>query len=163
MAKKDLNTLMMHSLKDIYFAEHAILKALPKMATAAQSEKLKSAFETHLKQTEGHVKRLDEVFKSLDKKPQSVPCEAIKGILKEGDEVAEDFEGSEALDAGLIAAAQAVEHYEISRYGALKTWATQLGHKDAARLLGATLDEEEETDRLLTALAQASVNQAATA
>lgn len=161
MADKDLKALLVHTIKDVYFAEHAILKALPKMAAAATSPKLKAAFETHLTQTEGQVKRLDAVFKSLGVKAESVPCEAIKGILKEGDEVAAEFKGNSALDAGLVAAAQAVEHYEIARYGALQAWANELGLKDVAKLLGETLDEEEKTDRLLTELALASVNEAA--
>jgi ferritin-like metal-binding protein YciE len=161
MADKDLKALLVHTVKDVYFAEHAILKALPKMAAAAKSPKLKAAFKTHLEQTEGQVKRLDAVFKSLGMKPESVPCEAIKGILKEGDEVAEEFKGASALDAGLVAAAQAVEHYEIARYGALKAWATELGMTDVAKLFGETLDEEEKTDQLLTDLAVTTVNEAA--
>ncbi|MCX5516435.1 hypothetical protein C3941_23460 [Kaistia algarum] len=161
MADKDLKALLVHTVKDVYFAEHAILKALPKMAAAAKSPKLKAAFKTHLEQTEGQVKRLDAVFKSLGMKPESVPCEAIKGILKEGDEVAEEFKGASALDAGLVAAAQAVEHYEIARYGALQAWATELGMTDVAKLFGETLDEEEKTDQLLTDLALATVNEAA--
>ena len=153
----------MHTLKDVYFAENAILKALPKMAKAAKARELRTAFETHLKQTEGQVARLEQAFKSLGVKAEAVPCEAIKGILKEGDEVAEEFAGGSALDAGLIAAAQAVEHYEIARYGALQAWATELGLKEPARLFGETLDEEEKTDRTLTDLANTKVNQAAAA
>jgi ferritin-like metal-binding protein YciE len=163
MQNQDLSGLFLHTLKDVYFAENAITKALPKLMTAAKSPPLKKAFETHLKQTEGHIKRLDKVFKLIEQKPEGVPCEAIKGILKEGDEVAEDFKGGPALDAGLIAAAQAVEHYEMARYGALHAWAMQLGHEDAAELLEATLLEERETDQLLTAMAEKTVNVAAAA
>jgi ferritin-like metal-binding protein YciE len=163
MQNQDLSGLFLHTLKDVYFAESAITKALPKLVTAAKSAPLKKAFETHLKQTEGHIKRLDKVFKLIEQKPEGVPCEAIKGILKEGDEVGETFKGGPALDAGLIAAAQAVEHYEIARYGALHAWATELGHSDAAELLEATLTEEKETDELLTELAEKSVNVAAIA
>lgn len=163
MKSQDLQALMVHTLKDVYFAENALLKALPKMAKVAKDAKLRAAFETHLKQTEGQIKRLDKVFKSLDLKPEAVPCEAIKGILKEGDEVAEEFSGGVALDAGLIAAAQAVEHYEMARYGALRTWANELGLKEAAGLLQDTLNEEGETDKLLTKLAEGGINEAAEA
>lgn len=161
MAGKDLNALLLHTMKDVYFAENAILKALPKMAKAAKSKALKAAFDKHLKETEGQVARLEMAFKSLGVKAEGVPCEAIKGILKEGDEVAEEFAGGPALDAGLIAAAQAVEHYEISRYGALKAWATELGLKEPASLFEQTLDEEEKTDEALSELALSKVNAAA--
>ena len=163
MKSLDLLALLVHTLKDVYFAENAILKALPKLAKAAKNAKLRSAFETHIKQTEGQIKRLDKVFKSLNLAAEAVPCEAIKGILKEGDEVAEEFSGGVALDAGLIAAAQAVEHYEMARYGALRTWATELGLKEAARLLQETLNEESETDKLLTKLAEGGINESAEA
>ena len=158
MADKGLQELFHHTLKDIYFAENAITKALPKMAKAAQDPKLKKAFETHLEQTHGQIERLDKVFKLIDQKPEGVPCEAIKGILKEGDEVADEFKGSSCLDADLIGAAQAVEHYEIARYGALRTLADELGMKDASALLQKTLDEEEKTDIDLSKLAMKSVN-----
>ena len=161
MADKKLDDLFLHTLKDIYYAENAITKALPKMAKAAESQELKKAFELHLKQTEGQIARLEDIFKILGKKAEGVPCEAIKGILTEGDEVAEEFKGSSALDSGLIAAAQAVEHYEISRYGALRSWADDLGMKDAVKLLQATLTEEEQTDQNLTKLAEKKVNAAA--
>jgi ferritin-like metal-binding protein YciE len=150
---KDLTALFLHTLKDVHFAEAAILKALPKMSKAASDPQLKKAFETHLKQTMGHVDRLEQVFKLIKKPSQSVPCEAIKGILKEGDEVAEEFKDAKSLDAGLIAAAQAVEHYEIARYGALHAWADQLGLKEVAALLSETLKEEKQTDELLSGLA----------
>jgi ferritin-like metal-binding protein YciE len=157
----DLHALFLHTLKDVYFAENAITKALPKMAKAAKSAPLKKAFESHLSQTEGHIDRLEKVFKLIDQKAEGIPCEAINGILKEGDEVAAEFKGSRALDAGLIAAAQAVEHYEMSRYGALRTWAEELEMTDVAQLLEATLAEENKADALLTDLAVKSVNMAA--
>jgi ferritin-like metal-binding protein YciE len=163
MDNKDLDGLFLHTLKDVYFAESAITKALPQLIKAAKSEPLKAAFEKHLKQTKGHVERLEQVFNLIKQKPEAVPCDAIKGILKEGDEVASEFKGGRALDQGLIAAAQAVEHYEIARYGALHAWATELGHDDAAELLEATLTEEKETDLLLTELAEKSVKFAAAA
>lgn len=158
---KHLNDLFLHTLKDVHFAEQAITTALPKMAKAAHSPDLKKAFERHLEQTHQHIARLDQVFKLINTKPQNTPCEAIKGILKEGDEIVEEFSASPALDAGLIAAAQAVEHYEIARYGALKCWAGELGMEDAVALLEQTLEEEKATDVALTKLARSSVNLAA--
>ena len=128
------------------------------MAQKAKSPELKKAFEIHLTQTEGHVKRLEQIFVLLAKPPKGTKCEAITGILKEGDEVVEVFGDSAALDAGMIAAAQAVEHYEMARYGALRTWAEELGMKEAAKLLEQTLLEERGADQLLTKLAQAKVN-----
>jgi ferritin-like metal-binding protein YciE len=160
---KDLNDLFLDTLKDIYFAEKQILKALPKMAKAAQSDKLRAAFEKHHGETEGQVGRLEQVFKILGAPARGKTCEAIKGILDEGKEIMDEYKGCEALDAGLLAAAQAVEHYEISRYGTLKQWAQQLGMKDAARLLDQTLQEEKKTDVALTSLAEAAVNLAAAA
>lgn len=163
MTEKKLNDLFYDTLKDIYFAERQILKTLPKMAKAAKSSELRQAFLTHRDETEVHVERLQQVFDILGRRAQSKTCEAIKGILEEGDEIAEDYAESEALDAGLLAGGQAVEHYEMSRYGTLKTWATQLGMKDAAALLDQTLQEEKKTDALLSKLAQASVNARAAA
>jgi ferritin-like metal-binding protein YciE len=160
---KDLNDLFLDTLKDIYFAEKHILKALPKMAKAAQTEELRAAFEKHHGETEGQVERLEQIFELLDKPARAKTCEAIQGLLDEGKEIMDEYKGCEALDAGLIAAAQAVEHYEISRYGTLKQWALQLGMKDAARLLDETLQEEKKTDVSLTTLAEASVNLAAAA
>ena len=157
-AKSDLQELFVHTLKDVYYAENAITKALPKMMEAANSKELKAAFEKHLGETENQIARLKEVFELVGEKASGVPCEAIKGILKEGDEVAEEFEDSKALDAGLIAAAQAVEHYEIARYGALASWADELGMSDAAALLNETLEEEEATDEALTQLAETKIN-----
>ncbi|AWM86065.1 ferritin-like domain-containing protein [Microvirga sp. 17 mud 1-3] len=156
--EKTLHDLFLHTLKDVYYAEKQILKALPKMAKNAESEELKQAFEKHRDETEGQIERLEQVFKLLDKPARGVQCEAINGIIEEGKEVMEDFAESEALDAGILAAAQAVEHYEITRYGTLRTWAMELGLKDAARLLEQNLEEEKKTDQLLTKLAEARVN-----
>lgn len=158
MADKTLHDLFLHQLKDTYFAENQILKALPKMMEAAVSTDLKSALGVHLDETKGQVSRLDEVFGLLDTKPEGVECQAILGIIAEGQEVMEEFAGSEALDAGIIAAAQAVEHYEITRYGTLYAWAGQLGLDEAADLLKETLIEEENTDDILSDLAESSVN-----
>src|SRR6478752_5873048 len=155
---KKLNDLFLDTLKDIYFAEKQVLKALPKMAKAARSDKLRAAFEKHHDETEGQIERLEQVFELLDKPARGKTCEAIQGILDEGKEIMDEYKGTEALDAGLIAAAQAVEHYEISRYGTLKQWALQLGMKDAARLLDETLQEEKKTDEALTSLAEGVVN-----
>lgn len=158
---KTLDDLFLDTLKDIYYAEKQILKALPKMAKAANAPELKQAFETHREQTEGHVDRLTEVFEAIGKAPRGKTCDAILGIIEEGKGIIEEFEGSPALDAGLVAAAQAVEHYEIARYGTLKAWAQQLGLKDAVKLLDQTLGEEEKTDQLLTKLGMTSVNKQA--
>jgi len=160
---KTLNDLFLDTLKDIYYAEKHILKALPKMAKAANSDKLRAAFEKHHDETEGQVERLEQIFELLGKPARGKTCDAIEGILNEGKEIMEEYKGCESLDAGLLAAAQAVEHYEISRYGTLKQWATQLGMKDAARLLDETLQQEKKTDVSLTTLAEASVNIAAAA
>ena len=160
---KTLDELFHDTLKDIYFAEKKILATLPKMAKAANSRDLTAAFEKHRKQTEGHVARLEQVFKIIDKKAQGKTCAAILGITEEGAEIMDEYKNSPALDAGLLAAAQAVEHYEISRYGTLRTWAQELGLDDAAALLQKTLDEEEQTDRDLTKIAETAVNQEAEA
>ena len=160
---KDLNDLFLDTLKDIYYAEKQILKALPKMAKAAQSDKLRAAFEKHHGETEGQVERLEKIFQLIDKPARGKTCDAIQGILDEGKEIMEEYKGTEALDAGMLAAAQAVEHYEISRYGTLKQWAQQLGMKEAVQLLDETLQEEKKTDVSLTTLAEAAVNLAAAA
>ena len=159
--EKNLTDLFVETLKDTYYAEKALLKALPKMAKAAESDQLRRGFETHRDQTETHVERLEKVFEMCGMRPKAKTCDAILGIIEEGKDVMEEFRGTEALDAGLIAAAQAAEHYEISRYGALKTWAAQLGMRDAARLLEETLNEEKQTDRLLTEMAESSANRKA--
>ncbi|WP_457584760.1 YciE/YciF ferroxidase family protein [Ensifer canadensis] len=158
MAEANLDKLFHDTLKDIYFAERQILKALPKMARAAQSAETKAAFEKHRDETEGHVERLTQVFEILGKRAQGKTCEAIQGIIAEGEEIIDEYKGSSAIDAGLISAAQAVEHYEIARYGTLKTWAQQLGLKDAVALLDATLQEEGATDKALSQLAVAAAN-----
>ncbi|MBN8917291.1 MAG: ferritin-like domain-containing protein [Rhizobiales bacterium] len=158
---KSLQDLFSETLKDIYYAEKQILRALPKMAKSAQSEELKAAFLTHQEQTEGQIERLEQVFDMLGKAARGKHCPAIVGIVDEGKEIMEDFAGTDALDAGLLSAAQAVEHYEIARYGTLKTWAAQLGLADAVPLLDATLKEEKETDQLLSRLASSGVNKKA--
>jgi ferritin-like metal-binding protein YciE len=156
--EKTLEDLFYETLKDIYFAEKQILKALPKMAKAVNSDELRQAFEKHRGETEGHVERLEEVFGLIDRPARAKTCDAIVGIVDEGKEIMDEFAESPALDAGLLAGAQAVEHYEISRYGTLRTWANELGLKDAARLLEQTLAEEKKTDELLTRLAERTVN-----
>jgi len=160
---KDLNDLFLDTLKDLYFAEKQILRALPKMAKAASSDKLRAAFEKHHGETEDQVERLEQVFEIIDKPARGKTCEAIQGLLDEGKEIMDEYKGCEALDAGMLAAAQAVEHYEISRYGTLKQWAQQLGMKDAVRLLDQTLQEEKKTDEALTSIGEASVNVSAAA
>lgn len=161
MKTKTLENLFHETLKDIYYAERKILRALPKMARGAQSPDLKAAFEKHEQETQVHVDRLQQVFELLGKPARGKTCPAIDGIIEEGEETLEAFASSPALDAGLIAAAQAVEHYEIARYGTLCRWAEVLKMKDAAKLLDATLQEEGKTDEALTQLADGSVNQAA--
>ena len=159
--EKVLKDLFLDTLKDIYFAEKKILSTLPKMAKAAQNEELKAAFEKHHGETEGQIERLEEVFALIEKKPQGKTCAAIVGITEEGAEIMTEYKGTPALDAGLLAAAQAVEHYEISRYGTLRTWAEELGLDEAVTLLQETLDEEEATDEALTEIAKTVVNQEA--
>ncbi len=163
MAEKNLRELFHDTLKDIYFAEKKILTALPKMAKAAQSDELRAAFQKHEGETEEHVARLERVFAEMDETPRGKTCDAIVGIIEEGQEVMKEFKGKPALDAGLLAAAQAVEHYEIARYGTLKTWAGELGFDQAVKLLDTTLAEEKKTDETLTKLAQSGVNQHAEA
>ena len=155
---KNLHDLFEETLRDIYYAEKAILKALPKMAKKASSEDLSAAFEEHRQQTEGHVERLEQIFKMLDKAARGKKCEAIEGLTKEADEIIKEAETDTVRDAGMLAAAQAVEHYEISRYGTLKAWAEKLGMNDAAQLLNETLQEEKETDEKLTELAESEIN-----
>ena len=158
MAEKTLQTLFHDTLRDIYYAERKILKSLPKMARAAQSPELKAAFEKHREPTEGQIERLQQVFEIIGKPARGKTCDAIEGILAEGDEIAEEYKDTAALDAGLLAAAQAVEHYEITRYGTLKRWAQVMGLKDAVKLLDETLQEESQTDEDLTAIADSAVN-----
>lgn len=161
MAQKTLNDLFYSTLKDIYYAERQILKTLPKMARAAKSSELRAAFELHREETQGQVERLQQVFEMIGKRAQTKTCEAIQGILTEGEEIMEEFKESPALDAGLVSSAQAVEHYEITRYGTLCAWAKQLGYRDAAGLLQQTLQEESKTDASLSKLAEMAVNASA--
>ena len=163
MTEKNLENLFYDTLKDIYYAERKIAKALPKMARGAQSPALKAAFEKHLEETEGQIERLQQVFDIIGKRAMGKTCEAIEGIIAEGEEILEEYKDTPALDAGLISAAQAVEHYEITRYGTLKRWAELLGLPDAARLLDETLKEESKTDSDLTKLADESPNPTALA
>lgn len=159
MAKvKTMDDLFLEELRDIYDAEKQIIKALPKMAKSATSEDLKGAFEEHLEQTKGQVERLERIFSELDEKPTGTKCEGMEGLLSEGEKVIREGEPSAVLDAGLIAAAQKVEHYEIASYGTARTFAELLGHEEAAELLEETLDEEKETDEKLTGLAESIVN-----
>lgn len=159
--EKTLDDLFLDTLKDIYYAEKQIVKTLPKMAKAATAPELKAGFEKHLEETEGHVERLEQVFELIGKPARGKTCDAILGIIEEGKSIIEDFKGTPALDAGLVSAAQAVEHYEIARYGTLKTWAQQLGLTEAAGLLDATLKEEVATDKKLTQVAESNVNRMA--
>jgi ferritin-like metal-binding protein YciE len=161
MKNPTLETLFNDALRDIYYAERKILKALPKMMRAAQSPDLKAAFEKHHEETEVQVQRLQQVFELSGKRAQAKNCPAIDGIVEEGEEIMESFKGSPAIDAGLVSAAQAVEHYEMARYGTLCAWAETLGMTEAAELLRETLEEETATDEALTALAEDSVNASA--
>jgi ferritin-like metal-binding protein YciE len=158
MPDKDLNALFLDTLKDIYYAEKQIYKSLPKMAKAAQSDQLRAAFEKHHDETEEHIGRLEQIFELIGKPARGKKCDAIEGILDEGKEIMQEYDGAPALDAGLLAGAQAVEHYEISRYGTLKAWATKLEMKDAVKLLDATLAEEKKTDETLSKIAASAVN-----
>lgn len=158
MADKGLDDLFYNTLRDMYYAERHILKTLPKLEAAAASDELKAAFATHARETEQQISRLEQVFALIERKPTSKRCDAIDGILKEGDGVLEDYRGTVALDAGLIGSAQSVEHYEITRYGTLRRWARVLKLSDAVDLLGASLEEESKTDELLTRIADAEVN-----
>ena len=159
--QKELNDLFLDTLKDVFHAEKQILRALPKMARAVNSDELRQALETHKEETQGQVERLEQVFEIIGKRASGKPCEAMQGLIAEGQEIMEEYKESEALDAGLLSSQQAIEHYEISRYGTLRTWAQQLGMNDAAELLEQTLEEEKKTDALLTELAESMVNQQA--
>ena len=163
MAIKTMEDLFVDTLKDIYYAEKQILKALPGMVKKANAGKLKKALETHRQETEGQVDRLEEVFKLLDTAARGKKCEAIEGIISEAKEHMDEIEDEAVLDAGMISSAQAVEHYEITRYGTLIAWAKQLGHDDAVRLLEQNLDQEKHADRLLTEIAESSANKKAAA
>jgi ferritin-like metal-binding protein YciE len=158
---KSMDDLFVHTLRDIYYAEKQIVKALPEMVEKASNPQLKQGFQSHLRETENHVKRLDQVFKSLGQKAQGVDCPAIDGIIEEAEEVAGEVDDKSVLDAALIAAPQAVEHYEMTRYGTLIAWANQLGRRDCANLLEQTLEEEKAADKKLTAVAESQVNRKA--
>ncbi len=160
---RTVEDLFLHSLRDIYYAEHRIEKALPDMIAKASDAELKNGFKTHLKQTKGHIKRLDQAFKKLKKEPQGTKCPAIEGIIDEANEIAGDVEDKMVLNAALIAAAQAVEHYEITRYGTLAAWAKVLGRNDVAKLLAANLKEEKATDKKLSGIAKRKINRKAAA
>jgi ferritin-like metal-binding protein YciE len=155
---KTLDELFEHTLKDIHYAENALLKALPKMHKAAQHEELKAAFAEHLEETKEQVKTLDAVFKSLGKKAEGEKCDAIEGLIKEGEGLIEEAEGNPALDAGIIGCAQAVEHYEIARYGSLREWAKLLGHDEAHEMLSEILNQEKAANTKLTELAVSTTN-----
>ncbi len=161
MPNEHLHELFVDELKDILGAEKQLVVGLKKMSKAAQSEELRQAFNEHLTQTEGHIERLKEVFQSLGKAARGKKCKAMEGLLKEADEIIESFEGDPALDAALISAAQKVEHYEIASYGCLVTYAKLMEHTEAEQLLQQTLDEEKQTDVLLTEIAMSSVNESA--
>jgi len=159
--QKTLNDLFLETLKDIYNAEKQAIRGMSRMAKKVKSEELRTALETHREETERQVERLEKVFEMIDKPARGKTCEAINGLVEESKELMEDFADSEALDAGILASVQAIEHYEISRYGTMRTWAQQLGLQDAARLLEETLNEEKKTDELLTRIAEKAINQKA--
>jgi ferritin-like metal-binding protein YciE len=161
LADKTLHDAFIDELRDTYDAEHQLIKALPKLAKAASSAKLRQAFASHLNQTRGQVKRLNKVFASLNERPRGKHCEGIAGIIKEGDKIMKEGFDAEALDAGLIAAGQRTEHYEMAAYGTLVAWARIMGHTEAARLLQLNLEEEGNADQKLTMLAENSINQKA--
>ena len=155
---KTMNDLFVHQLQDIYYAEQQLVKALPKMADKASENQLKQDFMSHMEETRGHVKRLEQVFQMVGIAAKAVDCPAIDGIIEEADEVTGEVADKAVLDAALINAAQAAEHYEIARYGSLISWARQLGRSEAASLLQKTLEEEKIADRKLTSLAEGKIN-----
>jgi ferritin-like metal-binding protein YciE len=157
-SEKTLDDLFLDTLKDIYYAEKQILKTLPKMAKAAESDEVRAGFEQHAQETEGQIERLEQVFELIGKPARGKTCDAILGIIEEGKDIMTEFKGTQALDAGLISSAQAVEHYEIARYGTLKTWAGQLGYDEAVSLIDQNLQEEIATDQKLSQVAEASAN-----
>lgn len=157
---QELHELFLDELADLLNAEKQLTKALPKMAKAAQSDDLRQAFTNHLNETQGQIERLNAVFQSLDEKPKSKECKAMKGLLEEGSEILEEQKGTSVLDAALIAAAQKVEHYEIASYGTVIAWAEQMGHSEAVHLLSETIEEEKAADSKLTEIAESSANQA---
>jgi ferritin-like metal-binding protein YciE len=158
MSLDTLEKLYINELRDLYSAENQLLKALPKMAKGASSSELKNAFEKHLEQTKGHVERLERLFEQLDESPKGKTCHGMKGLIEEGSEILKEDGEDSVLDAGIIVAAQKVEHYEIASYGSVRTFANLLGKDEAARLLQSTLDEESETNEILNQLAEGIVN-----
>jgi ferritin-like metal-binding protein YciE len=163
MALDSMQDLFLNELKDVYNAEKQLVRALPRMAKAAESPELQQAFTKHLRETEGHVQRLERIFRSLGETPRGKKCKGMEGLIEEGKEILEEDGASEVIDAALISAAQRVEHYEIAAYGCLRTYAQLLGMNDADKLLQQTLEEEEATDQALTALGEGGINQAAVA
>jgi ferritin-like metal-binding protein YciE len=161
MSMKTMNDLLITFMQDVYYAERQILKALPKMAKASENEELKQALMHHREETQGQVERLERAFEALGKRARGQTCEAIKGLIEEGDEIVEEFEAGTVRDAGILACAQAVEHYEMARYGTIVAWAKAVGADDVARLMQATLDEEKKADTTLNQLAQRRINQQA--
>src|SRR5205814_3822128 len=153
-----LQKLYINKLRDLYNAENQLLKALPKMAKAASSEKLKNAFEKHLEQTKGHVERLERIFEEIDESPKGKTCHGMKGLIEEGSEILDEDGEESVLNAGIIVAAQKVEHYEIASYGSVRTFARLLGKDEEAELLQTTLDEESEANELLNGLAETIIN-----
>ena len=158
MEMQSLQDLMVEELKDLYNAENQLVKALPRMAKKASNDQLRQAFETHLKETQGHVDRLEQVFEALGEKAKGKKCHAMQGLVEEAKEMMSEDMADDVMDAALIAAAQKVEHYEIASYGTVRTYAQLLGNKEAARLLQQTLDEEGKTDKLLSQLAERNIN-----
>ena len=158
MQMESLQELLIHDLRDLYSAENQLLKAMPRMAKKATNPQLRKAIETHMKETEVHVQRLQKVFEKLGKKPTGKKCQAMEGLIEEAKEAMGEDMDEDTMDAALIAVAQKVEHYEIAGYGTTRTWANQLGDSDTARVLQQTLDEEGKTDKLLTELAESSIN-----
>jgi len=161
MSVKTLNDLFVETLKDLYYVEKKLVKTLPKLAKKATAPELKQAMEEHLEETETHVQRLEQIFELLDQRASAKTCEALEGLIREADEVTGEIDDEQTMDAALISSAQAVEHYEIARYGTLKRWAQVLGMKDAVKLLDQTLSEEVETDQKLTGVAEQGVNEQA--
>jgi len=158
MEMESLRDLYIDQLKDLYSAENQLIKALPKMAKAASDEQLRSAFQTHLEETRGHAERLQQIFEKLGARPTGKKCKAMEGLVAEGKEMMEEDAEDEVMDAGLIAAAQRIEHYEIAGYGTVRAYAELLGDREAARLLQQTLDEEGKTDKMLTQIAEDTIN-----
>ncbi len=161
MATKTMNDLLISFMQDVYYAERQIVKALPKMAKASENEELKNALMHHREETQGQIERLQKAFEAMGKRARGQTCEAINGLIEEGEEIVEEFAAGPTRDAGILASAQAVEHYEMARYGAIIAWAKALGAQDVARLMHETLEEEKHADSLLNQLAEKRLNQQA--